>query len=330
MSENSVLIENYLNRVPYKEWKENKGVVEFILSPDCDHACKYCYFNRHKDLFPNGANYKTILENLRKTIDWFHKMEFNPKEVEVFSGEIFSTPEGFESVEMILASFPLSTVVVPTNMSFIFDDEKIKKVEGLFSKGKLILSASVDGKYMEENRPIIDGRIRDDEYYDKLFKFASKYNIGFHPMVYSNGIERWKDNFLWFQEMFIKYGIDWKRNLYLLEVRNKEWTQPQIREFSKFVEFVFDWSWNKVNDKKEFMKIFKKESFFNIINICKTGRGLPCGLQMGPKIRIFDMKVFPCHRTMYDAHELYQFTEDFHVSDKCNPELMFATLFGES
>jgi len=50
--------------------------------------------------------------------------------------------------------------------------------------------------------------------------------MGFHPMIYSNKIEYWIDNFLWFQKMFYKYGIN-PFNVYLLEVRNVEWLPQQ-------------------------------------------------------------------------------------------------------
>jgi hypothetical protein len=57
---------------------------------------------------------------------------------------------------------------------------------------------------MEENRPYKSNLdlpievIRDDAYYDKCFDFVKNNGGGFHPMIYSKNIEKWKDNFLWF------------------------------------------------------------------------------------------------------------------------------------
>jgi len=42
-------------------------------------------------------------------------------------------------------------------------------------------------------------------------------------MIYSNMIEYWSDNFLWFMRNYVKYGIP-LNNLYLLEIRNVEWS----------------------------------------------------------------------------------------------------------
>lgn len=58
-------------------------------------------------------------------------------------------------------------------------------------------------------------------------------------MVYSNGIEYWVDNFMWFIKMFLKYNIVKLEDLkflprfpiYLLEVRNPEWKRKHMIEF---------------------------------------------------------------------------------------------------
>ena len=123
-------------------------------------------------------------------------------------------------------------------------------------------------------------------------------------MIYYHNIEKWKDNWLWFQEMFSKHNMPWN-NLYLLEVRNDGWTQEKIKEFSKFWEFVI-------------LDIFKRsglspEDFFynltgkNKLQVANTlsflfrcGRGMPCSIQSDFSIRLGDLKVVPCHRMAYD------------------------------
>ena len=119
------------------------------------------------------------------------------------------------------------------------------------------LSISMDGKFMEVNRPwrqvkriknemvTSEEEIRDDEYYDKVFDFAVKYNAGFHPMIYSNNIENWKQNWLWFQEKFEEKGIPFS-NIYLLEIRNEEWSERQIKDYSEFLDFIVEWTYNKL------------------------------------------------------------------------------------
>lgn len=74
-------------------------------------------------------------------------------------------------------------IVIPTNFTFIFDEDKIERIESLMEKSKerILLSASVDGKYCDENRPFINGKVRDDEYYDRMFRFAKKTPVRVPP-----------------------------------------------------------------------------------------------------------------------------------------------------
>jgi hypothetical protein len=108
---------------------------------------------------------------------------------------------------------------------------------------------------MENNRPygkqldLLNNDFRDDEYYDKVFKFAKEFNFGFHPMIYSNNIEKWIDNFNWFQEQFKNYDLPWP-NIYLLQVRNKEWDEKSNLEFYNFIRYLIKWSWEKINNKE--------------------------------------------------------------------------------
>jgi hypothetical protein len=100
-------------------------------------------------------------------------------------------------------------ITIPTNFTFLNSDELSKKIEYYVKSFqelgiRLCLSASFDGKYMEVNRPFVKvldydiNQSREDEYYDKAFKYCKDNNCGLHPMIYSKNIEQWKDNFLWF------------------------------------------------------------------------------------------------------------------------------------
>jgi radical SAM protein with 4Fe4S-binding SPASM domain len=198
----------------------------------------------------------------------------------------------------------------------------------------MVLSASVEGKYMEQNRPFknkskID--LRDDAFYDKLFSYCSKNRYGFHPMIYSDNIEKWIENFLWFQEMFKKYDIP-AFMLYLLEVRNAEWTIEQINEFQKFYDYIINWTFNFFKKNKEAFidAILSKHRGFNIISspISTIGRGLGCSIQSTLYVRLGDLKTFPCHRLFYPQFETLHFitdTEgDIQDIEVGNPELLLA------
>jgi radical SAM protein with 4Fe4S-binding SPASM domain len=194
----------------------------------------------------------------------------------------------------------------------------------------IVLSASIDGKYCEINRPFkaaiesgepnamrsFDWKInpnfvdsRGDEFYDKFFTFAAKYNFGFHPMVYSENIEYWRDNFLWFQENFRKHDISWK-SLYLLEVRNAEWSLEQCKEFAKFTEFLVMWSWNMCNQSYDNYKEFLfRNKGFNMLSspLTTIGRGIGCSYQSSVQLRLGDLNIMPCHRTCYPHLMLAKF-----------------------
>jgi len=190
------------------------------------------------------------------------------------------------------------TIVIPTNSVFLFSDTATAEVERLIEKAKpisLILSLSVDGKYFDDlNRPHRAGLKRTDEYYERAFQFAKKHNFGFHPMVYSNGIEHWVDNFLWFMQMYDKYEIPYG-NLYLLEVRNAEWTPKQIIELCKFVRFIIKFGYMVVanEDAKRFVDIIARGRLFNMLGyvLSTTVRGISCSLQVAWMINLADLSV---------------------------------------
>jgi radical SAM protein with 4Fe4S-binding SPASM domain len=193
---------------------------------------------------------------------------------------------------------------------------------------------------MEQNRPFKYRKDdpRDDEFYDKVFTLCAQNGYGFHPMVYSNGIEKWIDNFLWFQEMFKKYNINPFR-LYLLEVRNAEWTAGQVKEFQKFYDFLIKWTFTELfySDKQLFVnKAVNGHCGFNMIPsvVSIVGRGLGCSIQSSVYLRLGDLKIFPCHRTFYKQFQTAQFKTDNDGNiidiDGINPELMVAVYSFES
>jgi len=193
-------------------------------------------------------------------------------------------------------------------MNFLLDETRTNYIINIINnaKKKLVhigLSASVDGVYMEDNRPFINKSLRrTEEFYDKLFKMIKNYNGGFHPMVYSNEIDKWIENFLWFQDNFEKYDIPYE-NIYLLEVRNKEWTIEQCKKFSEFLEFLVEWVWNKCNkNTSEFTNFLFKKKGFNILSTWLTtiGRGLGCSIQNTIQLRLGDLSIVDCHRLSYN------------------------------
>lgn len=350
-NENKLLTGNILNHIFFKNWhytnknKGNFGQLELDVKFLCDLACKYCYVNNYSDiLYPKELyNNETILNNTKAIIKWLIKNELNPT-LNIFSGELFSQKIGFIVLNAIYDLYKEAPeyvrpkeIIIPSNFTFILSDELTNMVDDIRKKLsdiniRMILSASIEGKYMEGNRPFKnrEKEVRDDNFYDKVFAYCKKYGYGFHPMVYSNNIEKWIDNFLWYQDMFKKHNIN-PFCLYLLEVRNAEWTTEQIILFQKFYDFIIKWIFNLVGgDNKRFIHLLFKHCGFNMVSSVLTtnGRGLGCSIQSTLYVRLGDLKIFPCHRTFYDHFQTAEFItdNDNNIIDinGINPELMLA------
>lgn len=325
--ENNQIVENFLNRTFFSAWKNkrhykdnkyaNYASLELQMTPHCDLKCGYCYYAKYsKELYPSKITGKeNILHNLNLILNWLLENEYYPK-LEVFSGEIFFQELGFKFIERLvkwqIENKRTEDIIIPSNFSFLFDEKKTERVDSLIKLAedngiRLSLSCSVDGKYCDENRPFIDGKIRDDIYYDKMFKFCKKWGYAFHPMIYSKHIEKWKDNWLWFQENFEKYDMG-PFPIYLLEVRNAEWNKRQIKEYYKFIRFLIRWTrekFSQIPDESFPLFVFDKR-LYNLFNLFSTGgRGLGCSMQSTLQLRMGDLTASVCHRTAYKPQNLY-------------------------
>ena len=322
--EQDKLLNSFMERTFFTAWKYPERVeenpifygnykqLELNLSPHCDLNCTYCYLNKHSEEFYPTEAIKTdnILKNTSMLLDWLYKNDYRPS-LEFFSGDPLVQNTGHELIELVIKKAkeygrPLSNYLsIPTNMGVLFFPDKLERLERNMAEAeklgfKIGLSASVDGPYMEENRPSKGKTVRDEKFYDNLFRFAKKYGIGFHPMIYSNNIEKWKDNFLWFQENFKKYELPWW-NIYLLEVRNWEWSEAQAKEFYNFLYWLVHWTWEQCGkDIKSFSR-----GYFNIMGavLATTGRGIGCSIQSSLQLRVGDLTWGPCHRLMYEKFD---------------------------
>ncbi len=317
--EQDKLLSSFLNYY-FTAWKEencrkekygNFIHLELIINSKCNLACKYCYFNRYGEKLIPSCPDEVILKNTDILLKFLRERKLVP-EFEIFSGEPLVQKIGFQVIEKIVDAYKDSRVkpriIVPTNGTFLLSKRLTKKVEELLEKGKrngikIILSFSIDGKYCEANRPFKNRKKdpRDDKYFEKCFKFAKKYGFGFHPMIYSERIEKWKENFLWFQENFKRFKLP-PTSLYLLEVRNEEWTPRQIVELMKFLNFLVKWAWKECGENKEkFLNFLFKKKGFNILQgpLITWGRGIGCSIQSTITVRLSDLAIVPCHRTSY-------------------------------
>ena len=325
-SENQELADYFLEEYFFKDMRlgnENRfnKSIELIISPRCNLGCKYCYIHKHrKEIFSEDCfDEEKTISNLKLILKWLEKNNFNP-DLDIFSGELFAQEIGYKALETIIEhertispELRPKLITIPTNFTFVQKPELVERVEKIRADFKELgihmgLSASFDGKYMEQNRPFLyeldietGCTDRNDDYYDKAFEYAHKTHSGFHPMVYSKGIEHWKKNFEWFQEKFEQYGIPWDA-IYLLQVRNEEWTEQNIKDFTDFVKYLIDFAYEKLDkDPVALAKWIIGTSGFNIIgqSIMRCGRGYTCAIQTNIPIRVSDLAIYPCHRLGY-------------------------------
>ncbi len=356
--ENNELVNNFLNKSFFKAWKWDRNKpfpieygnmckFELQVTAACNLKCKYCYYEKYSNISPLGdeglypsniSKPKDVLNNMDILFRWLEKNEMFPI-FDIFSGELFATELGFKALEKTIDFYIRNKVThryisVPSNMSFIEDDNKVKRIEGLIKKckdsnNKLFISASIDGLYCEKNRPFKSGGHKRD--YDKLFAFCAKHEYLFHPMIYYDEIEHWKDNFLWFQQMVDKHKIPWS-GVYLLEVRNDGWTVDSVKKANEFWEFVTIWTYNKVypmfNDKYKTIKHILTNSLLNVFSIFSLiGRGMGCSIQSSVQLRLGDLTCNPCHRTSYSQFNTWKFeVEDNEITNikALNQDLMIA------
>ena len=326
--------------------------MEIIVSPRCNLGCKYCYVHRYrKEIFDESVfDEKLTIDHLKLLLKWLEKNDYCP-DIEIFSGELLGQEVGYQVLETLYDHFSKTkpelkpkSITIPTNFTFICSEEATKRVEDIRAKLKSIgielgLSASFDGKYMEENRPYLHdldidlgGGKRDDSYYDKCFEYAKKTQTGFHPMVYSKNIKNWIKNFDWFQDKIAEYDLPWE-SVYLLQVRNEEWKQEDIWELQKFIRHLYAFAYEKCNKNPYALVDFITQGGgFNLLAepFTSTGRGLTCGIQGQFTVRLSDLMLYPCHRTGYKDFYFGQLVED---EDKVlkfnnmNAELLTATYF---
>jgi len=192
-------------------------------------------------------------------LDYCIDNNWNPGRFDFFSGEIWDTDLGYNVLsiteEAIERGFHPRLIVIPSNFSFILNEEAKNRVEKFMEKCrqfniKPCWSCSNDGLLLDlETRPFnsdeLNAKKDTEDYYKKLFEFCKKWNLGFHPMVAAHGIEKWSENFLWWMSELKKYKFERNSSIMFLEVRNDDWTDDKIYHYLKYLNT----SINYLNDE---------------------------------------------------------------------------------
>jgi len=309
--------------------------IELIVDKKCNLACKYCYYDKFGDQYYNEESLKK--ENILKNAKVFNKWLMDNKietQVQLFSGEILNRKIGLELIDIFSEySQKYGVITIPTNATFLTDEKKTNEIKEAIKDKKIYISLSMEGLYCEISRPY-KGKakeIRDEAYYERAFEFASSLSsnrIGFHPMIHSSNIYKWKDNFDWYVDMFEKYKLP-IHSLYLLEVRNSDWNKNDIKEFGSFVEYLIDVTFKRIcdSDPKKLIDFILVKKGFNILSsiFSTMVRGMGCSIQSSLMVRLGDMTMVPCHRLAYKWFEIGKLKlPEFEAYDVKKPELMIS------
>lgn len=317
------LATDILEREYFSQFRQAQKHFEIFLFGQCTAGCEYCYlYKHHSDLYPKTiSNVKQILKNLDILLKWFIKNNFSCP-IHIFSAEWLNNDEVRDQVfEIFYNNFKSSNkkplfISIPTNASFIENDSQTNNIQMWINKFKydlnltIMMSISIDGKYCD------DGRIRHtDDYYFKLFQFASINNYLFHPMVSSYNIKNWIENYKWWRD-----NIE-NKNLMMLEVRDETWNKKSINDLLNFLNFEIDYKFKNDfnNNKQQFLRYILNiqdnnkgiVSFYNNITIFNdyfSTDNINCTVRNNClTVRVGDLSIAMCHRLYYEELEIGKF-----------------------
>lgn len=325
-----------------KTREKTASSVEFIISSVCNQSCEYCYLYKHgKEMYPpESNNAKNIVRNFRLLLEWLEENDFQYTTYDMFSGEFFAL-NFWEDIFQIIYDFNLNNkkekvVSVPTNGSFLLDDEKTKKIEDWMQKFEtknidLFLSISVDGPEEIEKleRPLKNKEVKNqNNFYQRYNAFRRKHSLSGHPMVTKNFVKNYKQNYDWWIDTLIQEDIKIKnsngKEVYsipmLLEVRDPEqWDEESLINLKKLYNYIADKDFEVLHKKNldDFAYHFFDFGNENVISDIQGNYShiqpyiigfpylqfkLPCSIQSGAVFRVGDLAYVPCHRTCYPNH----------------------------
>lgn len=320
--------------------------LEFIIRPDCNQTCEYCYLYKHgKELYPNKVTKKEILKNFDLFLDYVYKIRRNYSyDIELFAGDLFFDNIFFDIMDLFDKYFKdikkddwlifenLTTIVVPSNLSWVYyNPEKIELFRKYFLyfqeeyNTRIMFSWSTDGLYAIETR---EKQELSQEYFDKIFDFCVEFQSGQHPMLSAGNVKNWLNgNYDWWLDELDKRekGTDnW--HPCILEVRNDEWDRESISTYIEFLTYAFkkrlslcDNDINKmayhlfVGDGKNNTLLGScNYDFLKLMLFSKSPKeeDVSCSVQKSINLNCTNLSIVLCHRTSYSMLTPIYFVTD--------------------
>lgn len=358
--ENDDLLKFMLSERFFSVWKEplnkdfnelyslyNESYIELYITNKCNQACEYCYLHNNNEIYPEEVNNEeTILSNLESFYSWVIKNDFHIRTIDFFSGEIWHTKFGLEILELtyraLLSGLHCKEFMIPTNGTFVIEDRTLQPIQKYINEfqnlgSRLKFSLSIDGAIIEEdNRPIVNGLMRPNDFYEKIFSFVIHNNYCFHPMVAAYSIEKWPENFKWWKQMIKKYGCNNSVHsaVMMLEVRNNDWTSEKIEKYCDFLEVLAeDFYYDKCKGNAEIFSrfcigenLFGENYSYVPWTLSKSLEKIPCSASTSLTVRLGDLAICPCHRTAYkkNIYGYFVLNENKEIKDIVSNNIYFA------
>lgn len=336
--ENDELLKFILNQRFFGPWRNPKeelsslsstAILEIYLSANCNQKCNYCYLYNNKKLYPIEIDKPDlIIKNLEIFYNYLIKNKYQIPSIEFFSGEIWYNDFGLQVLETtynaLLKGLSCNRFMIPSNCSFLMNNSQTQKIQSWIDKYKklgvsLLFSISVDGAVIENNvRPLNSKINKEEDFYYKLFNFAKHNDFYFHPMVSYYNIDKWVENYQWWEKQCEEYNLDITKHVMFLEVRNDGWTKESIQHYNNLLNEMIDYEINHVYNGNahefiyDFFKIgksmeepIKKEYQGYIPFSFSRKETFPgCSISTHLTVRMGDLAICPCHRLSYN-HDLY-------------------------
>lgn len=344
-----LLIKNYISSLLFQEDDTTyiKTPIEFVLKPECNQKCEYCYITKHgTSLYPLDmrVNNEKIINNVSMLLEYFLYNKCYLSEIELFAGDLFYDNFFFEIIEVFynyyskifeinpsLFSKKRVRITIPCNFSFCEDQSKIDKFREIFQRFLninvyIFLSYSSDGIYSINVR---EKKQLSDTFIKNVFALIYDCNYGAHPMISYEGIDNAIENYEWWKNKLIEYNKLYNKNEKQsiipcsLEVRNEGWDKESINKYIKLLDYMvndrlalcdynLEWLAYDIFCRDDSLKKYTKigpvcMDPIKIVYPSLYQNYATCNLGNSLVIQCNDLTLIPCHRLAYPFYHGAQF-----------------------